>query len=81
MGNAGLNRGLGIAGTLAVLVVAFPVVFFWRIGVFDLPDSDPGAKAFTAVVALLGGLFAWICQDWGLIHNKWGRGLGLAILG
>jgi hypothetical protein len=58
MGNPSLNKGLWIAGTLAVLVAAFSVVLFWQIGGFDLPDSDPGAKAFTAVLTLLGGLFA-----------------------
>ena len=40
---------------LAVLLSGF-VVLLWRIGLFDLPESDAGAQAVAAVIALLGGL-------------------------
>lgn len=48
-----------VFGTLVGLILAFSgfVVLLWQIGLLDLPETDPGAKAFAAVLALLGGLF------------------------
>jgi hypothetical protein len=48
-----------ILGTLVGLILAFSgfVVLLWQIELLDLPETDPGAKAFAAVLALLGGVF------------------------
>ena len=48
-----------IVGTLVGLILAFSgfVVLLSQIELLDLPETDPGAKAFAAVLALLGGVF------------------------
>ena len=58
-----------IAGTILGLILAFSgfVALLWWIGLFDLPETDAGAKAFAAVIALLGGLFASVLTFVGVL--------------
>lgn len=63
------REGRWILGTMAVLAVLLSgfVVLLWKIGLFDLPKDDPGAKAFAAVLALLGGLVAAVLTFVGVL--------------
>lgn len=63
------HEGRWILGTVAGLTLLLSgfVVLLWRIGVFDLPKDDPGAKAFAAVLALVGGLVAAVLTFVGVL--------------
>lgn len=58
-----------IIGTLVglVLMLFVFVVVLWRIGLLNLPETDPGAQAFTAVLALLGALFTAVITFLGVL--------------
>ena len=71
---------LVIGASLALILMYFGVVgYLWRQGLFDIPDTESGARVLAAVLALLGGLFAALLTFAGVLlkHSIDERNLAL----